>query len=82
MREKEKRQNEWEHERADRALAMEEFEAEIGQREKPAEEGKRAVEIVIRDGVRAAGTLEECEIVGDESENEKDGAKAAGDFAS
>ena len=32
LREEEKRQNEWKHERADGALAMEKFEAEVGER--------------------------------------------------
>jgi len=32
LREEEKRQNEWEHERADGALAMEKFEADVGER--------------------------------------------------
>ena len=37
---------------------MEEFEAKIGEREEPAEERKRAVEIVVRNGVGAACAFE------------------------
>ena len=75
------REDERHDERADGALAMEEFEAEIGQGEQPAEERHRAVKIVIRDGVDAAGAFEEREIVGDQAESEEDRAEAAGDFA-
>ena len=60
---------------------MEEFEAQIDQREEPAEERDRAVNIVVRNGVRAARAFEQSEIMGDEAEYEKDGAEAAGDFA-
>src|SRR5262249_23389537 len=74
-------EDEWHDEGADGALAMEEFEAEIGEREKPAEERHRAVEIVVGDGVGTAGAFEKREIVGDEADAEEDGAEAAGDGA-
>ena len=64
----EKGDDERHHERPDGALAMEEFEAEIDQREEPAEERERAVNIVVRNGVRAARAFEQSEIMSDEAE--------------
>jgi hypothetical protein len=76
-----KNQNERDDESAHGTLAMVKLESEIGEGEQPAEEGHRAVKIVVGDGVEAARALEESEIMSDETEAEKDGAEAAGEFA-
>jgi hypothetical protein len=69
--------NERQDESTDGTLAMVELKAEIGQREKPAEKRHRAVEIVVGDGVESAGTLQEREIVGDQSEDQEYRAQSA-----
>jgi hypothetical protein len=76
-----KNQNERDDESAHGTLAMVKLESEIGEGEQPAEEGHRAVKIVVGDGVEATGAFEESEIMSDETEAEKDGAEAAGEFA-
>jgi hypothetical protein len=76
----EKDQDERDDESAHGTLPMVELESEIGNGEEPAEEGHGAVQVVIWDGVEAAGALEESEIVRDEAEAEKDGTEAAGEL--
>jgi hypothetical protein len=78
MRGEKKNQDERQNEGAYRTLAMVELEAEIGEGQEPAEEGERAVEVVIGDGVEAAGALEQSEIVGDQTQAEEDCAEASG----
>ncbi len=76
-----KDQDEGHDEGADGTLAMVELESEIGEGEQPSEEGHGAVEVMVGDGVEAAGAFEESEIVGDEAEAEEHGAEAAGESA-
>src|SRR5467141_2570335 len=76
-----KDQDEGDDEGSHRTLAMVELESEIGEGEQPSEEGHGAVEVVIGDGVEAAGALEKSEIVRDQAEGEKDGAETAGESA-
>ena len=64
LREEEKCQNEWEHERADRALAVKKLEAEVGECQEPAEEGHGAGKVVVGDSVEAASAFEQREIMG------------------
>ena len=73
----EKNQNERNDKGADGALAMEQFEREISQSEKPAEKRKRTVEVVVRNGVKAAGALQKRKIVCGEAEGEKKSGAAA-----
>src|SRR5262249_52264749 len=46
----------------------------------PAEKRHRAVQVVVGDGVEAARTLEEGEIVGHQAADKKQGPEASGDF--
>jgi hypothetical protein len=59
---------------------MVELEREVNEGEEPAEEGHGTVEVVIRDSVETARTLQEREIVSDEAEAEEDGSQAAGEL--
>ena len=54
----EKRQNERQDESADGALAVEKFEAEVGERQQPAEQRHGAGEVVVGNGVQAASAFE------------------------
>ena len=78
---REKCEDEWENKGTDRTLAMEKFEAEIGEGEQPAEKGHRAGEVVVRDGVKTTGAFEEREIVNNETTCEQQGAEAPGPIA-
>jgi len=64
LREEEKCQNEWEHERTDRPLAVKKFQAEVREREKPPEKRHRAGKIVVWDCVQATGALKQRKIMG------------------
>src|SRR6266849_349994 len=77
MRREKENQDKRQHKCADRTLAVEEFEAEIGESEKPAEERHRAIEVVVRDGVQAAGAFQKRKIMYDKAERKKHGAEAA-----
>src|SRR5579863_9173334 len=56
-RDREKCQDEWQNKGTDRPLAVKQFQAEVGEGQEPAEEGHRAGEVMIRNGVQAAGAL-------------------------
>ena len=58
LREQEKCQNEWEHESSDGTLAVEKFQAEVGERKKPPEERHGAGKIVVGDSVEATSAFE------------------------
>lgn len=64
LREKEKCQNKWKHERTDRPLAVKKFQAEVSEREQPSEKRHGAGKIVVRDGVQAASAFEQSKIMG------------------
>lgn len=76
MSKKKKCQNKRKDERADGTLAMKEFETEVCECEKPAEKGHGAGEIMIGNGMEAAGAFEEGDVVGDKSSGQKERAEA------
>lgn len=63
LREDEKCQNKWKHERADGPLAVKKFQAEVSEREKPSEKRHRAGKIVVRDRVEATGAFKQRKIM-------------------
>jgi hypothetical protein len=79
--EKEEGQDERKDQGAYGALAVENLQAEVGEGEEPSEKGHGAGEVVIRNGVEAAGTFEKCKVVSGKACRQEDGADAAGPFA-
>src|SRR4030081_2591983 len=68
VRGQKKGQNKWDGESSYRALPMVKLEAQVGERQHPAEQRHRAVEIVIGHSVQPARALEQRKIVRDQSE--------------
>jgi len=60
---------------------MVELESEIGEASSHPEEGHGAVEVMVGDGVEAAGAFEESEIVSDKTRARKTVPETAGEFA-
>src|SRR5436305_177957 len=74
MRRDKEQKNKRQHKCTDGTLPMIELKRKVGEREQPAEQRHRAVEVVIRNGVKSARTLEERKVMRDQTQTEGNGA--------
>src|SRR5215471_8561052 len=77
MGSQEKYKNERQDKRANRALPIIHFQTEVGERQQPAEQRHRPVEVVIRDSVKTFRSQEKRKIMDDQAEDKQNRAQAS-----